>query len=632
MLPDKIKDQVQFRQMPIEVRASEDGSALDISFSSEAPVERWFGIETLSHAPGAMVMDRAAQGLPFLADHDTTELIGRAENVRVENGKGRASIRFSASEEAQGMKRDMTEGIRPDVSVGYQILEYTITEGQAGAADRILVTSWRPYEISSVTVPADFAVGVGRALELLRNPEADHPTNPARAGSPEVRMEPKSTPPAAPEAAHVIQLQPAPPAAERNSIGEALAVRAVAARHGLEKEADALLQTRTLDEARREIMGLISDRAAAPVVSTPAVDLTPKEAKAWSLVRAIDSLCNQREGRPADCFEREVSDELAKHMPSGYQQRGGIFIPMQLQKRTGLDSLTATAGNELKFTQPGELIDLLRNEMVCAQLGARTLSGLTSPVGFPAQTGAGTAYWLGENGGVDATESELTTALRTLTPKTLIATTKFSRQLVRQSSTDVENLVRQDFAAVHARALDYAAIHLAGGSNDPTGIYNTTGVSTQAMGAMYPTWTLLLQMIGKVLASNALTGSLGWATTPLMAAKLAAVLKASGQPAGFIWDGKLNDGSIGGYRALASAQIKSTMSTLAATGGTEHGVLFGNWADLIFGLFGTMELIGDPITLAAQGMIKLTSFQMGDVMLRHPASFCVSTGADLTDS
>jgi hypothetical protein len=74
------------------------------------------------------------------------------------------------------------------------------------------------------------------------------------------------------------------------------------------------------------------------------------------------------------------------------------------------------------------------------------------------------------------------------------------------------------------------------------------------------------------------------------------------------------------------------MLTLAATGGTEHGVLFGNWADLIFGLFGTMELIGDPITLAAQGMIKLTSFQMGDVMLRHPASFCVSTGADLTDS
>ena len=91
-----------------------------------------------------------------------------------------------------------------------------------------------------------------------------------------------------------------------------------------------------------------------------------------------------------------------------------------------------------------------------------------------------------------------------------------------------------------------------------------------------------------------------------------------------IWSGTILEGIVAGYKAMASNQIKSTLG-----GGSEHGIVFGNWTDLLVGMFGGIEITVDPYRLKKQAMVEYTIFGMADVMLRHPQSFCKATGATI---
>lgn len=616
---------LQQREASIDGPApSADARTFEIAIASGCIVDRYWGREQLDCSPGAVVMDRAGQekGIPLLFNHDSDELIGRVHGFRCDaDGVCRGTATLATTEDALEALQLIQDGALVDVSVGYRIHE--IKTINANRADEInLVTRWEPYEVSLVSIPADATVGVGRAASdeypLTVTRELETPTLPAPtvAGTPEVRMDTTITPAASPAAPPINLAELQTKAAQ-----EALQIRALAAKFGLERDAEELLQTKSIDETRTELLFRITDKN--PVQSAPVIDLTEKEAKSWSLVRAITALVDQAEGRKASGFELEISQELAKRTPGNYEAKGGIFIPMQL--RAGLDSATGTKGNELKFSEyGGELIEMLRNAMVLQQLGVRTLSGLSSPLSFPAQTAAATGYWLGENGGVDVTASTLTLGSRTLVPKTLQATTSFSRQLLNQAVYGVEQLVREDFVAVHARAIDKAGIY-GTGTTQPTGIYKTANVNSTAWGGA-ATWVKLMEMISKVATANALNGSLGFVTNPNMAGVLSTKQKATNFPS-YLWEGKLDNGIMGGYKALASNQISAVQTGTDETGGSEQGIIFGNWADAILGFWGPgPELILDPYALKKQGMIELTSFQMCDFLVRHPGSFTVGTG------
>jgi len=99
-----------------------------------------------------------------------------------------------------------------------------------------------------------------------------------------------------------------------------------------------------------------------------------------------------------------------------------------------------------------------------------------------------------------------------------------------------------------------------------------------------------------------------------------------------IWQGTLEVGGTGriaGYRAAATNQVSKTMTGSAETGGAEHGLIFGNWADMIIGLFASLELVVDPYAKKKRGLIEVTSFQMADLILRHGESFAKTTGATI---
>ena len=407
---------------------------------------------------------------------------------------------------------------------------------------------------------------------------------------------------------------------ERARVDAIIALGEAHAKRGMDKLAVEYVRNgKSLEEFRSAML----DKLAADTAETDTINLNQREAKEYSYVRAIAAALGRAEGQNVSGFEVEISQDIERNMPANYKRNGGIFVPLSLQRTAISEALYNTSGKGAStvFTQPGEFIDMLRNASVAVGLGARVMSGLTGPVSFPSQTAAATAYWMPENDGTDVTASNATLSSVSLTPKTLQATTAFSRQLMAQASMDVEAFIRNDLAAVHALAWDVAVMHGTGSNNQPTGIYTASNVNAVAMGGV-PTFGKLVDMVTEVLKDNALAGSLAFATTPGMAGKLAQTVVAASTDTRMIWGGPLDNGNFAGYKAIASNQVSAVLG-----GGSEHGLIFGNWADAMIGMWGALELVVDPYAKKKQGMIEVTSFQLCDVALRHVGSFCKATGA-----
>ncbi len=625
----KIKTGTLHRSATFERAAvDEESRTVELAFSSEEPYGRWFGTEILDHDKKSIRLGRLKNGGPLLLDHDTRSHVGVIESVDIGPDRvGRAVVRFGRSAAAEEAFNDVKDGIRKHVSVGYRVHKMRLEEeGADGAESTYRVTDWEPLEVSIVAVPADATVGIGRSDD-----SSDHETEiegeaiPAQpeAAALETTQEKSTMPHAATDTAVLeAQFRADVQKTERARVDAIIALGEAHAKRGMDKLAVEYVRNgKSLEEFRSAML----DKLAADTAETDTINLNQREAKEYSYVRAIAAALGRAEGQNVSGFEVEISQDIERNMPANYKRNGGIFVPLSLQRTAISEALYNTSGKGAStvFTQPGEFIDMLRNASVAVGLGARVMSGLTGPVSFPSQTAAATAYWMPENDGTDVTASNATLSSVSLTPKTLQATTAFSRQLMAQASMDVEAFIRNDLAAVHALAWDVAVMHGTGSNNQPTGIYTASNVNAVAMGGV-PTFGKLVDMVTEVLKDNALAGSLAFATTPGMAGKLAQTVVAASTDTRMIWGGPLDNGNLAGYKAIASNQVSAVLG-----GGSEHGLIFGNWADAMIGMWGALELVVDPYAKKKQGMIEVTSFQLCDVALRHVGSFCKATGATI---
>lgn len=143
-----------------------DSRTVELAFSSETPYGRWWGVEILDHQKKSVQLDRLQSGGPLLCDHETEDIVGVVESVRIDADLvGRAVVRFGKSARAEEVYQDVLDGIRCNVSVGYIIHKANLVETGDNTEDTYRVTDWEPYEISLVSVPADASVGVGRSME-----------------------------------------------------------------------------------------------------------------------------------------------------------------------------------------------------------------------------------------------------------------------------------------------------------------------------------------------------------------------------------------------------------------------------------------------------------------------------------
>jgi len=130
----------------------------ELSFSSETPVQRAFGLEVLSHAPDAANLERLNDSAPLLWAHNAELQIGVIERAWIEGGKGRAVVRWGNSELAKEKRADVESGIIRNVSIGYSIEKLEENE-----KEEMVATRWTGLEVSLVSVASDPNVGVGRS-------------------------------------------------------------------------------------------------------------------------------------------------------------------------------------------------------------------------------------------------------------------------------------------------------------------------------------------------------------------------------------------------------------------------------------------------------------------------------------
>jgi HK97 family phage major capsid protein/HK97 family phage prohead protease len=586
---------------------------LEFPFSSEYPVERYFGKEVLSHEMDAAILDRLNDGAPLLFNHDPDRVLGVVERAWVDGKKkrGYAKVRFSRSKAAQEILDDVRDGILRGVSFGYQIDDMQERDGS------MVATRWSPYEISVVSIPADPTVGVGRSLipeetmqpeetkieaEVTESPVDEVRSQAASAASPEpeVQME-NNTPDVEVIRSKAVQ-------AERSRIA---AISALGDKHQMQDLARELIDGgRTIDEARAAVLDKLGQATVEqPIQSQDMTQndlgLNNKEVKRFSFIKALNYLANP--GDAAARRDAEFEIEVGRAAATKYERSSnGIVVPNEVLRRDLLVDIPTAGGNLVADELlSGSFIDLLRNRLAFAQAGVSILTGLQGNISIPRQTSAATAYWVGEN--VAPTESQQAIDQVNMTPKTVAAFVDYSRRLLLQSSIDVEGMIRNDLARVIALEIDRAAIYGTGSSNQPLGLVNTTGIGTETL-AGAGTFAQLIAMETDVASANADVGSMRYIMNAAARGALKSTSKA-GTEAIFVWE----NNEVNGYPVIVSNQLQG------------NDALFGDFSSMVMGMWSGLDLMVDPYAGATAGTVRVIAHQDLDVAVKQPASFCFGT-------
>lgn len=588
--------------MASDMKVDSESRSVEISFSSEAPVERYFGTEILSHEPGAPDFSRIDAGAcPLLFNHNPDELIGTVEKAWVGPDKrGYAKVRFSESEDGEERFKQLNEGILKNISFGYMIKEIDQMPEQNGKPIAFIAKDWEVYEISCVSVPADISIGYGRDD---KDSETDIVIN--KIGKEEKETIKMSDKEKETKPVDVNAVRGEAMAEERSRIS---AIGALGEKYKLKDLSRQLIESgKSLVEAREAFLEKITVEQKPVQAPDAAIGMQDKDINAFSFARALNALANPNDKKIQDAakFEIEMSQEACKK--AGTVSRG-IMIPVDVLRGVATRDLnvgSSTAGGNLVATNllASSFIELLRNKSMVQTLGATVLNGLVGNVAIPRMSAGATSYWVAESGA--PTEGAETFDQVTMSPKTVGAFVDYSRKFLLQSSVAVDPMIKGDLSKSLALAIDLAALYGLGASNQPTGIKLTSGINTVNLGAATPTFLEMIDMETQVAADNADLGSLAYLTNASGRGALKGVKKDAGSGE-FVW----SNNEINGYKAFASNQVAS------------GDFFFGNWADLLIGFWSGLDLMVDPYTGSSSGTVRIVALQDCDIAVRHAESFC----------
>jgi len=581
----------------------EDDRRVRMSISSEEPVERSFGLEVLRHDDGAADLSRLNSGhAPLLLDHDLTKQIGVIERTYLDQAdrKLRSVVRFGKSALAQEVYQDVKDGIRSNVSIGYQIrtMEDKRADGTVG------ISSWLPYEASIVSVPADAGVGVNRKAEFIE---------------PTIKTEEKVI---MSEVNHDEIREAAAEAAKRDFQKNASEIINLAVKHNRRDLADqAIGQGQSVAQFRATLLDAIGEGKPLEQ-SAGAVDMSAKEERSYSFMKAVRGLVN---GSGLQGLEREVSEQIAKN--NGREARGFYAPDSFWGGRRDLTVGTATAGGHLVGTDHlgDQFVDALRARLVFSELGARFMTGLRGDVAIPKLATGVSAGFVAENGAtaeVNAVFSQIT-----MSPKSLGAFSDVSRLLMIQSDPSVEQIVRDDLLNAIAQKIEDVAIE-GGGSNEPSGIIDTAGIGSVAIGTNGGalTWDAITDLVKEVEVDNAAINgnTLAYLTNPKVKSHMASTPKVASTDSVMLMDAPWN--SLYGYDLAVTNNVPSDLTKGTLT--TASAMIFGDFSQLMMGFFSTPDILIDPYTAGSTGAVRIRVMQEMDLAVRHAQSFAACLDID----
>lgn len=662
--------------------AADDGLLrLRLSVASEQPYlrssywdEPW--IETLGMKSSEVDLARLSDGAPVLANHDrymavgNTPLagIGVVEKAWVEGTRLMADLVISRREALADLRQDIADGLVRNVSIGYLIDERTLTRAHVDGPDEYRVTHWTPFEISLVDIPADASVGLGRAIDrpesnAPRYRVVDIPPAPGTLNTGDCIMSDLIAPAAetlpAIRTADVTILQDHL-SAERARAKE---IAELGRQWGLTDIANAAIDNgMSLDAFRAQVMGKLKESGQLRAAESPEIGMSAKEIESYSFCRALMAAADPIHAAKIAPFEVECARaaqekrgdsrkdrEAAVTIPVDVLNRGiaighdvAAVVARQLLSRAAATSReavavyrdllvgTATAGGHTVATEllGSSFIELLRNAMMLDRMGITWLRDLNGNIAIPSHTAGSTAYWVAENGA--PTESAATFGQVTLSPKTVGAFTDYSRRLLLQSSIDVEAFVRADLAATLAQEIQRAAINGSGSSNEPTGLLNIAGIGSVAGGTngLAAAYDHFVDLESAVAVANADVGNLAFLTNAKVRGKSRKTQEFSSTNGKPLWTSgrERGIGDVLGYDAYVTNAVPSNL-TKGTSSGVCSAIAFGNWSELLIGMWGGLDVMLDPYTGSTSGTKRVVALQDLDINVRHAASFAAMKDA-----
>ena len=340
-------------------------------------------------------------------------------------------------------------------------------------------------------------------------------------------------------------------------------------------------------------------------------EMQNKAGRSFSLVKALKDLS---EGRGLSGLEAEVAEMGAAE----YRRMGlapmGIVIPSAfLRAAQGQNAGTSVDGGNLVETMSSRYVESLKERLVVAQLGATLLTDLVGNV--PVITSQGiSASWSTE--AEEASTQKASYAKATMTPHRNSVNVVVTKDLLRQTSYDVEADLISKITDAHAVLLEKAAINGSGSNNQPRGILNTEGIGSVEIGTNGGAITFgkVVDLETAVNSQNANRGRMGYLTNAKVWGKLKQTQNANG--IGMIIE--LN-GTLNGYKADYTNLVPSNL--VKGSSQACSALIFGNFQDLYIGQWGGLDIVVDPYSSKKTGEIEICLNAWNDVLVAQPKSF-----------
>lgn len=366
----------------------------------------------------------------------------------------------------------------------------------------------------------------------------------------------------------------------------------------------------------------------AELEDTQAVDAAERAA-------AVNSFSEQ-EKKEINCFSfqkfiREVAEGNLKGLELEIAQEGkkeagelgrslkGVGIPYSVlsvkgvRAAAGQNAGTPAEGGNLTEVSGPTYIESLRSKLVMQQLGAKFLTGLVGTLTFVKNSKVD-VIWVGEAEEVGTKKTK--TSLQEMKQKRLVITTAFTKDLLNQTSMDVESLIMNEMILAHAQGLDEAALNGAG-SKAPTGILNLDGIGVVAIDTNGGeiSWPKVVELETAINTKDAMLGNLSYLTNPKVIGALKTIEKSAGTAKYLMELANI----LNGYRIESTNLMPSDITK--GTGTNLSAMLFGNFGDVIIGQWGGLDIIIDPYSLKKSGQVEITMNAWHDVFVRHDESF-----------
>ena len=629
----------------VKFKIDEETRTVEFPFSSEKPVNRGhLGDEILDHESRSVDLTRLLDAAPLLFNHDRDKPIGVVEDAYLKNKRGYVKVRFSNNPFPSEVFNDVKSGILRGVSVGYSVNK---TQEESDTAYRVV--GWQPMEVSITPLAADPSVGVGRSKEVKEENKKEVTMSNKQESSNMQAQRINDDVAAAPVASQTQQTLPKEKMtdtpdlsvvrseerkkAQQEERSRITNISALGAQHGCEDLATSLVESgASIDEARAAVLERIG---AKPVETVSQVDMTQEKNIDYKLTTGIRAALTGDWSSKEAGYVRELSQEVERSGVKKTSERSFLVPYTALTKRATYVVGGATTGGNLVQTDlmADDFIEALRNSSVMMSLGVKALPGLVGDVAIPRRSGVAATYYLSSET-TAITQAESTFDQVTMTPKNLAALSKYSRQTLLQATPGIEELIRTDLTDGLNTAVDLGILNGSGSSGQPTGILNTSGIGSVAIGTNGGAITIetLVDLEEQVLIDNGnVSDSMAYVTNAKVLAELKK-LRAGGSASGdgsFLFNTDISGigrgptpGAVNGNPLAVTNQVPSNL-TKGSSSSVCSAVLIGDFSQATVGFYGNgLEItVGEDSDDFSKALTSVRGIISYDVAVRHAESF-----------